>query len=98
MFLARTGPVRPSAPPRWIDIWRDPALQAGLNPRGERTEVADALHFVIGQLDAEMIFDKAQELESLQAVDAQFFEEIVVGSQRPCGHLEVRGSEVENFL
>ena len=44
----------------------EPCLDSG----GESVEVADALDFVIGQLDVEMVFDATQEFERLQAVDA----------------------------
>ena len=48
-----------------------------LDARGERMEVGDALHFVIRQLDAEMIFQAREQFERLQAVDPQLLVKIV---------------------
>ena len=65
---------------------------------GEGAEVAYALDFVVGKLDAEVIFEAAEELEGLQAVDAELFEEIVVGCERVGGNLEMLGGEVQHLL
>ena len=48
---------------------------------GESAEVADALKFVVGQLDMEMLLDARQQIERLQAVDAELLEEIVVRTE-----------------
>ena len=73
---------RPAVLRRGSCICEGPALQAGLDTFRERAEVADALQFVIGQFDAEMIFQAGEQFQRLQAVDAQFLEEIVVWGQR----------------
>ena len=56
----------------------DRASKARLDALGERAEIADALKFVVGQLDAEMLLDAREQVERLQAVDAELLEEIVV--------------------
>ena len=48
---------------------------------GKRAEIADALEFVVGQLDVEMLLDAREQIERLQAVDAELLEEIVAGVQ-----------------
>src|SRR5579871_1488348 len=83
---------------RWIDTSKDRALQAGLDARGQRAEIAHALHLVVGQLDIEMIFDAAQQFERLQAVDAQLLEEIVISRKRARRHVEMLRGQVEDLL
>ena len=56
-------------------------LEAGLDAGGEGAEVAYALDFVVGELDAEVIFQAAEEFESLEAVNAQLSEEVVIGRE-----------------
>jgi hypothetical protein len=73
-------------------------LQAGLDTFGESFEVADALDFIVGKLYAEVIFDAGEKLESLQAVDTEFLEEVVVGRKSASGKLEVRSGEIQYFL
>ncbi len=50
-----------------------------MDARRKGAEVADALDFVVRQLDAKMIFQAGEQLESLETIDAQLFEEIIVG-------------------
>lgn len=69
-----------------------------MDAEGEGAEVAYALDFVVGELDAEVIFEAAEEFEGLQAVDAELLEEVVVGRERTGGNLEMLGSEVQHFL
>ncbi len=45
-----------------------------------------------------MILDAAEQLERLQAVDAELPEEIVVGRERARRHVEVLRGQVEDFL
>jgi hypothetical protein len=73
-------------------------LQSCFNSFGQRAEIADALHFVIGQFDAEMVFQPRQQAERLQAVNAERFEKIVVGRQRRAVNVEMRRSQIENFV
>ena len=61
---------------------------------GECLEVADALHFIVEQLDVEMIFQAREHFEGLQAIDPEFLVEIVVGCERARGDLELQGGEV----
>ena len=50
-----------------------------LDARGEGAEIADALNFVIGQLDAEVVFEAREQFKRLQAVDSELLVEIVAG-------------------
>ena len=52
-----------------------------MDPLGESAEVAYALEFVVGELDMEMLFEAGEQVERLQAVDAELLEEIVVGRE-----------------
>jgi len=52
-----------------------------LNPLGEGAEIGYALEFVVGELDLEMLLDAGQQVEGLEAVDAELLEEIVVGGE-----------------
>jgi hypothetical protein len=45
-----------------------------------------------------MIFQAGEQLESLETIDAQLPEEIIVGGERTLRHVEVLRSQVENFL
>jgi hypothetical protein len=69
-----------------------------LNAGGEGAEVAYALDFVVGELDAEVIFEAAEEFEGLQAVDAELFEEVVVGREGVGWNLEMLGGEGQHLL
>lgn len=72
--------------------------QAGLNAGSESAKVADALHFVVRQFDAEMIFQAAEHFECLQAVNTQLLEKVVVRGERAGRHVEVFRRQVEDFL
>ena len=85
-------------PRRRIDISKDRASEAGLDAGGESAEVAYALHFVVGEFDAEVIFEAAEKFEGLQAVDAELFEEVVVGRERAYRHIEVLRRKFEDLL
>jgi hypothetical protein len=74
------------------------ALQARLYAGGQRTKITYSLDFVVGQFNAEMIFQPAKELQGLQAIDAQFAEEIVIRRKRTGGHVEVFCGEIEDLL
>src|SRR5262249_26840650 len=76
---------------------KDPALQAGLDARSQCTEIADTLHFVVRQLDAEMGLKARKHFERLQAVDPQLLEELVLRRKGTGRHFEVRGSELQDF-
>jgi hypothetical protein len=65
---------------------------------GEGAEVIDALEFEVGKLDLEMLFDASEEVEGLKAVDAELFEEIVVGAELIALHFEMLGREAEDFV
>jgi hypothetical protein len=69
-----------------------------LDALGEGFEIAYALNFVVGELDAEMIFEAREHFESLEAIDAELFVEIVVGYEGTRWDLELLGCEVKDFL
>jgi hypothetical protein len=69
-----------------------------LNPLGEGAEVAYALEFVVGEFDMEMLFDAGEEIEGLKAVDAELFEEIVVGRELIALDFEMFGGEAQDFV
>ena len=61
-------------------------------------KIADARDFVIGKFYAKVIFESREQFQSLQAVDPQFLEEIIIGLKRGARNLEVRGGEIQNFI
>ena len=65
-------------------------LQPSLNLAGQGAEVAHALQFVVRQLDVEMILQLREQIQRLQAVDAESLKEIVVGGEFFARNLEVR--------
>src|SRR5271157_1402464 len=73
-------------------------LQSRLNLSGQRAEVGHALQFIIRQLDMEVIFQLGQQVERLQAVNAQRFKEVAVGSEFFARHFEMCGGEGKNFV
>lgn len=73
-------------------------LQSRLNACGERAEIADALHFVVGELDAEMLFETREHFKRLQTIDAELFEKIVGRRKRFSWHFEMFCCEVKNFF
>jgi len=48
-----------------------PNLQPRLNFAGQRAEVGDPLHFVVGQFHMKVVLQAGQQIERLQTVDAQ---------------------------
>src|SRR5882762_616702 len=71
--------------------------QTGLDAFGEGFEVADALHFVVRGFDVEVIFDAREEFQSLQAVDAQLLEKVVLRRKSSRGQFEMRSSQIQHF-
>ena len=69
-----------------------------MNAFGESAEVADALHFVVGKLDAEMIFQAREKLKRLKAVDAELLEEVIGWREGAHGDIEMPGGEIHDFL
>src|SRR5215472_5629895 len=72
--------------------------QAGVNAFGQGLEVAHALDLVIGQFDAEMVFQTRKHFQCLQAVNSQLFEKIVFWRERLRGQLKMFGRQIEYFL
>jgi hypothetical protein len=56
------------------------------------------LQFVIGKLDFEMVFDAREQIQRLQAVDAELFEEIVVSRELLSRHFKMFGCEPQYFI
>jgi hypothetical protein len=69
-----------------------------LDARGEGVEVADPLHLIIGEFDAEMIFKPCEEFERLQAVNSKFLVEIVIRLKSGARNFEMACRKVQNFL
>jgi hypothetical protein len=69
-----------------------------LDAFGEGAEVAYALKLVVGELDVEMVFEAGEEVEGLEAVDAESFEKIVAGVKLSARDFEMIGGEGENFF
>jgi hypothetical protein len=65
---------------------------------GQGAEIGYALEFVVGEFDLEMLFDAGEEVEGLEAVDAELFEEIVVGRELITLDFEMFGGELEDFV
>src|SRR5882757_7783257 len=61
-------------------------------------KVANARNFVIGKFYAKVIFQAREQLQSLQAVDSQFFEEVIIGLKVGTRNFEVRGGKSQNFI
>jgi hypothetical protein len=73
-------------------------LQARLDARRKCSEIADALHFVVGQLDAEMMFQPREHFQRLQAINSEFLEEIIGRRKRFARYFEMFGGEVQDFV
>ncbi len=73
-------------------------LKPCLNLPCQRAEIRDALQFVIWELNVEVIFQPREQVERLQAVDAQRLEEVIIGSELRPRHFEVCRCKVQNFV
>src|SRR5579872_3283707 len=76
-------------------FWNYSYLQASLNLARQRAEVGHSLQFVVRKLDMKMILQFRQQIECLQAVNAERLEEIIVGREFLAGHFEVGCGEIE---
>src|SRR5713226_4659325 len=72
--------------------------QAGLDAASQGAEVADALQLVVRQLDAEVVFEARQQVERLEAVNAELLEEIIVRGELFPRHLEMLRRQIEDFV
>src|SRR5581483_9165133 len=88
----------PAIPPFRTGGFPGTDLKAGLNLARQGAEVAYALQFIIRQLNMKMIFQLGQQIQRLQAVDAEGLEEIVVGRESFARHLEVGRGQAEYFV
>jgi len=90
----------------WTSLFRTAAprragrtrSESRLNPFCKGSEITNALHFIIGEFDFEMVFEPRQHLQGLQGINAQFFEEIIIGRQLLARGLEMSRREVEDFV
>jgi hypothetical protein len=73
-------------------------LEPCLNSARERVKIAHALHFVIRQLDAEMLFETREHFERLQAVEAKFLVEIVSGRECFSRHFKLPRCQPQDFI
>src|SRR2546430_13016577 len=62
------------------------------------SEIRNALHFVIRQFYIEMLLHAGEQTERLQAVDAEFFEEVIVWRQALPWDFKLRGCQLQNFI
>lgn len=69
-----------------------------MNARGERLKIRNALQFIVGQLDAEMIFYARKQAERLQTVNAEFFEEIVAGRELLARNFEILRGQLQDLV
>src|SRR6516164_3368726 len=74
-----TFPARREGLLQWNYSFVNRASEAGLDAFGECSKIADALDFVIRQLDLKVIFQARKHFQRLQAVNAELLVEIVLG-------------------
>src|SRR5512146_3036338 len=72
--------------------------ESGLDTLGQRPEIAHPLQLVVRQLHLKMVLQAGEQFQSLQAVNAQLLEEVVVGRQLFPRHFEVSGRQDQNFV
>ena len=75
-----------------------PPSKPGMNLLCQSAEIGDALQLVIGKLDPKMTFQFREQIQSLQAVDAERFEKIVVGMEFRARNFEVNRGEIQDFI
>jgi len=75
-----------------------PFLKPHLDPIRQRPEIRHALQFIVRQLDAEVMLQSRQQVESLQAVDPERLEEVIVGRKLFSRHFKVASGETQNFV
>src|SRR5271156_4247780 len=73
-------------------------LQSRLNLPCQRAEIGDSLQLVVRKFDSKMILQLGQQIECLQAVNSQCFEEVIVRTQSFPRHLKMRRSESQYFI
>jgi len=73
-------------------------LKSCLDAGREGAEVADSSDFVIGELDAKVVFKASEKFKGLQAVDSQFHKEIIVGLKFGAWNFELRRGEIQNLI
>ena len=69
-----------------------------MNALRERPEIAHALQFIIRQFHVKMIFEPRQKIERLKAIDAEFFEKVIIGTQPLARYFEMLSRERKNLF
>ena len=69
-----------------------------MDPLRQSPEIRDTLHFVIRQFYVEVLLQASEQTERLQAVDAKFFEEVIIRRQALPRDFELRGGQFQNFI
>jgi hypothetical protein len=69
-----------------------------LDPFSEGAKIADSLQFIVGQLDLEMLLEACEQVESLQAVDAELLEKIIVSSKFFARDIEMFRRKLEDLF
>src|SRR5579862_9072282 len=64
-------------------------LKSSLNAAGQGAEVRYSLQLVVRQFDVKMVLQPRQQIERLQTVDPESFEEVVIGRQLLARHFKV---------
>ncbi len=72
--------------------------QAGLDAAGQGAKVGYALDFIIGKLDAEMIFQARDQFQRAQAIDLQFLIEVIPRRKLLARDFEVLRRQSQNFF
>jgi len=75
-------------------IFSQPRLYAA----GKGPEVGDSLQFVVGKFDIEVMFKPGKQIQRLQAINPESFEEVVVGSQLFTRNLELGRGKVKYLV
>ena len=74
------------------------SLESRLNLSGQRSEIGNALQFVIRKLHAKVMFKLRQQVQGLQTVDPECLEKIIVGSKVFSRHFEVCRSKIQYLV
>jgi hypothetical protein len=69
-----------------------------MNPFGQRAKIGDSLKFVVRNLYVEVGFQLGKKIQSLEAVDAQFLEEIVIRIESAGRNLEMVGGKLQKLF
>jgi hypothetical protein len=74
------------------------SLQSRLDPFGQRSEIGNALQFVIRKLHAKVMFKLRQQVQGLQTVNPECLEKIIVGRKFFSRHFKVCRSKIQYLV